>query len=111
MERFQEILREATEQCGGNKVPTLLFQEKNLPFPENGRSYVLHTEKNGEKNIGEIPLSNPINLFIGPEGGWSPTEIDFFLAQGGEKIHLGERILRTETAGPAVAFSLIQRGV
>ena len=40
-----------------------------------------------------------IAIFIGPEGGFSPDEIDLCKANNIEPITLGKRILRTETAG------------
>ncbi|MEG2491151.1 MAG: RsmE family RNA methyltransferase, partial [Alistipes sp.] len=37
-------------------------------------------------------------ILIGPEGDFSPEEIDLALANGFEEIHLGTQRLRTETA-------------
>ena len=39
-----------------------------------------------------------IGVFIGPEGGISPEEIEKAKEVGGKIISLGSRILRTETA-------------
>ncbi len=152
IERFREIVREATEQCGGNRVPTITFLESKIPLPSDGVSYVFHTEDTESKPISHIikkffssqelqsnssesdfletrkndeictktaDQSEPydlygergsqglsanieviscfLNLFVGPEGGFSPSEILFFQENNVEKIHLGARILRTET--------------
>lgn len=43
-----------------------------------------------------------VAVFIGPEGGYAPEEIEYAKEKGGEIISLGNRILRTETAGPAI---------
>jgi len=48
-----------------------------------------------------------IALFIGPEGGFEPEEAAWIRAQGGLSVHLGRRILRTETAGMA-ALAMLQ---
>lgn len=40
-------------------------------------------------------------LAIGPEGGWTPEEIDLFLAHQWQPVTLGRRILRAETAAIA----------
>ena len=40
-----------------------------------------------------------VDLFIGPEGGWSPAEIELAIAAGLRPVSLGRRILRSETAG------------
>ena len=42
-------------------------------------------------------------LFVGPEGGFSPTEVEAARAAGVHTVSLGPRILRTETAGPVLA--------
>jgi len=38
-------------------------------------------------------------LLIGPEGDFSPTELDMALAKGFQPVTLGNTRLRTETAG------------
>ncbi|NDK19374.1 16S rRNA (uracil(1498)-N(3))-methyltransferase [Candidatus Gracilibacteria bacterium] len=110
IERFREIVREATEQCGANKLPSISFLEEKTPIPEDGQSYVLHTEGKNSKHLRDIGTENsPINIFIGPEGGWSSAEISSFEEKDVQRIHLGERILRTETTGLVVAFFLMQK--
>ncbi|MCL2499991.1 MAG: 16S rRNA (uracil(1498)-N(3))-methyltransferase [Defluviitaleaceae bacterium] len=44
------------------------------------------------------PLPERINLWIGPEGGFSSEEINALLTAGAVPISLGRRVLRTETA-------------
>ncbi len=46
-------------------------------------------------------LSGEVMVAIGPEGGWSPQEVDGFVAAGWHPIGLGPTVLRTEHAGPA----------
>ena len=43
-----------------------------------------------------------IAVFIGPEGGFEESEVEQSKNAGFHAITLGKRILRTETAGPAV---------
>lgn len=43
-----------------------------------------------------------IDIFIGPEGGFADSEIEFAKQNGASIISLGNRILRTETAGLAI---------
>ncbi len=45
-------------------------------------------------------------VFIGPEGGFSPTEIDAFKEKGYFGVQLGQRILRTETVAPVILSAL-----
>ena len=43
-----------------------------------------------------------VGIMIGPEGGFSPTEIEIAKNDGVKTITLGKRILRTETAAIAL---------
>ena len=45
-----------------------------------------------------VQAGTPVEIFIGPEGDFSPAEIDFALAHGFREITLGDQRLRTETA-------------
>ncbi len=47
-------------------------------------------------------IREPVTLCIGPEGGFIPYEVELIRAQGFEAVHIGPRILRTETAIPAL---------
>jgi 16S rRNA (uracil1498-N3)-methyltransferase len=55
--------------------------------------------------IAPLPAQNVI-LLIGPEGGFTPEEIELAIKAGFQAVSLGKRILRTETAG-IVAISTI----
>ena len=46
-------------------------------------------------------------MLIGPEGGFTEQEVDLALAAGLQPVTLGRRILRTETAGPAVLAMIL----
>lgn len=71
-----------------------------LPY-ENQRG-MAHTRE----VLGSIPRGSVVGIFIGPEGGYDSQEIA--LAQGEmEMISLGNRILRTETAGLCALSMLI----
>jgi 16S rRNA (uracil1498-N3)-methyltransferase len=56
----------------------------------------------------ELPAVPPgrLGLVVGPEGGLTAGEVEGLEAAGGRSVTLGQRILRTETAGP-VALALI----
>ena len=45
-----------------------------------------------------------VGIWIGPEGGFDPAEVES--AKDATVVTLGKRILRTETAGPAVLAAL-----
>ena len=48
-----------------------------------------------------------ISIFVGPEGGYSDEEVTEAAAAGITPISLGRRILRTETAGMALAAAIM----
>ena len=54
---------------------------------------------------GSVPAV--VNLFIGPEGGFSPGEAASARERGARLVSLGPLILRTETAGFMAAGALL----
>ena len=62
--------------------------------------------ENEEKNTLKSVLKNSdeknISIFIGPEGGFDQSEVDFAKENGVFTVTLGPRIMRTETAPIAV---------
>lgn len=111
-DRMQTILREAAEQSGRGRIPALGPVKK---FEE-----VAQAQK-GVLNLlldpaGAVPLARyfpaipgygQINILVGPEGGFSTTEIDAAKSGGWEDVNLGPRILRTETAGVLAAGAIL----
>lgn len=66
-----------------------------------GKQYLAHTLHKGERAL----------VLIGPEGDFSPAEIDLAVACGFEEITLGDQRLRTETAAvtAVVMASVVNR--
>ena len=57
-----------------------------------------HCEQGQKRILNEVPLNNAPVLCIGPEGDFSPGEIEKARAMGASMIDLGNYRLRTETA-------------
>ena len=49
-----------------------------------------------------LARSNSVLVLVGPEGGFSAEEAELGRAAGAHLVSLGERILRSETAGLAM---------
>lgn len=64
-------------------------------------------ESPGPLSRTEIPAGATVGIAIGSERGWTATERDLLLRRGFLFVHLGERVLRTETACIA-AISLLR---
>jgi 16S rRNA (uracil1498-N3)-methyltransferase len=54
---------------------------------------------------GEPPAE--VLLVVGPEGGLADDEVDAFVDAGATAVDLGSQILRTETAGLALAAAVM----
>lgn len=59
------------------------------------------------KILGNIRPGQSVGIFIGPEGGFAPEEVEMALENQVQSITLGRRILRTETAGMTVMSILM----
>jgi len=110
--RLRKIATEAIEQCGGNIIPELSFSWGFfLENYKNSITLVCHTQEQNAKILSDIRLQkyDNISLIIGPEGGFSDTEISYFQNQHIQKIYLWNRTFRTETVAPMIWFYLSQK--
>ena len=57
--------------------------------------------------IANVKKGMQVGIFIGPEGGFDEAEIDTAVESGINRISLGKRILRTETAGLMIVSVLM----
>lgn len=67
---------------------------------------IAHCEEDKKEKIKELQMESAVQILIGPEGDFSPTEIQAALNNNYKPVTLGETRLRTETAG-IVAASLL----
>jgi 16S rRNA (uracil1498-N3)-methyltransferase len=97
LERLQKIIKEASEQCGRTSIPTL---NNPIKFTDclNLKGNCLIANPLAPKSINEVNIPKNINLFIGPEGGFTPEEISIATSNNFQDIRLGQLILRAETA-------------
>lgn len=108
-QRLQKIAVEAIEQCGGNIIPEITFQESIEELCEN--SYICHTQWSDSISLKEIELSaiKQLGVLVGPEWWFSPWEVERFINMWAEKIYFWTRILRCETVWEVIWFFVSQR--
>lgn len=111
--RWQRIIQEAARQSRRPLLPSLtplLPLREALQQTTEALRLMLWEEGSLPLNA-TLPLETPANcaLLVGPEGGFSASEAAAATAAGFLPVSLGKRILRTETAGMAVAAVLQNR--
>ena len=109
-EKWQRVCIEACKQSQQAWLP-------EIALPQSLQSFVIH-ELESEAKVKKILFADlsgstateidvtsvsEIVILIGPEGGFSATEINFLRSQKLDAITLGSAILRTETACVAAA--------
>lgn len=111
-EHWRNIIIHATEQSGRAVLAKLnepiSLQEAIQQQAQNLRLlFTPHTEKRlSDVEASFVATQQKLVIFIGPEGGFSESEINWAVNQGVEAVVLGKRILRTETAPLAIMAHL-----
>ena len=113
IEKWRKIAIEASKQCGRNTITEIGEVVDFCNIIENLDSYDLpllacnQPDTNNLKNTLQEHLKpNNIIGFIGPEGGFTPNEIEMAKKAGCKFVSLGQRTLRVETAAIAVSAIL-----
>jgi 16S rRNA (uracil1498-N3)-methyltransferase len=115
--RWESIIKEAAEQSGCSRLPTLHKPELLSSAIKNANASLnkviaawvgegnrilkdaLTDARNLVKTLETIPS---LGLFVGPEGGFSESEIEALKQTGAETVSLGSHVFRMETA--AIVF-------
>ena len=110
VERWQTIVGEAAKQA-------LRVFEPKVAQPVNSKQLadlvadfdtVLVLDPTAARGLGSLDdIKSNVAIVVGPEGGISDAELKALQAAGAIRVHLGEPILRTSTAGVA-AISVLQ---
>ncbi|MDQ6978092.1 MAG: RsmE family RNA methyltransferase, partial [Ghiorsea sp.] len=104
LQRWQKIIIEAAEQSERTAMPKVTWHDKINQVKSSGKCFVLHPRdaKLWQDIRHDLPQEKDMTLAIGPEGGWTHQELDYFQSQGFEPLCFGARVMRTETAAPAL---------
>lgn len=117
VERWRRIAHESAQQSRRSSVPEI---DDPLPLPlwlkekpeglrlllseqERDQSLRRCLKAESDRHSAQDPRAKNIYAAIGPEGGWTETELANFVEHGWQSVSLGPRILRAETAAIAVA--------
>ncbi|MFA6077908.1 MAG: RsmE family RNA methyltransferase [Candidatus Paceibacterota bacterium] len=107
-ERALKIVVEASEQSGRTNIPVLgetMTTEEAVDRYKKELSFFAF-DPTGSFDYKLTTKSYNLGLLIGPEGGFTPAELEFFTEKEVPIIKLGEQILRAETAN-IVALSCV----
>ncbi len=112
--RWQAIAESAAKQAKRSLIPdvhNVMNYKEALMYAASMDVILLPYEhadgmKRTREVLFQIKPGSSVAVLIGPEGGFDEDEVKYAKQQGAEVITLGRRILRTETAGPAVLAML-----
>ena len=114
--RWQTIAESAASQSRRSIIPRVLAPMSMREAVEYAKAqtevrvipYELQEDDGSVKQYLEsLKEGQSVSIFIGPEGGFTPAEVELAKEAGIRPISLGRRILRTETAGLAILSWLI----
>lgn len=105
--RWQEIAKSAAKQSKRSLIPEictpLTYRQAVEAAKELDVVFIPYENERGmaatREAVEQLKAGQSIGIFIGPEGGFAPEEIELAKKEGMQLISLGKRILRTETAG------------
>jgi len=115
LERWQRIARQAAEQSRRISPPEVsgpIKVEDALTLPGSIRILLAESEKALMLKDALATAASDVVLALGPEGGWTDSELDQFRDATWSSVSLGNTILRAETAAiaaVAVVLSELQR--
>jgi 16S rRNA (uracil1498-N3)-methyltransferase len=110
IEKWQVAALEAAKQCGNAFVPEIAAVEKASACMESSRGYdlkLIASLQPGAKSLKSVLAAfrttqnrapKKVLWLIGPEGDFTPAEMNLSQSTGFEPITLGPLVLRCETA-------------
>lgn len=97
--RWERIMVEACKQSRRAYLPELNTSQKPEQVLTQARGHVWLAHPDGVAAVTLAPVTEgSLTLMIGPEGGFTDTEVGRLSARGARVVSLGEGILRIETA-------------
>jgi len=110
--RYEKIVKEAVQQSGSLVVTTIgtpiKLDQVSADWGHRGPACMLHQVSQAQqRTLAELTRTAPIALVIGPEGGFSESEVQMLIREDFHPVLLKTNILRAETAAIA-AVAIVQ---
>jgi len=109
--RWQRIALSAMKQSGRSLLPMVdrVTRLEDLLQSMPGRDLFLIALERGGNKLKEVMMEGieKVLLLVGPEGGFAAPEVKLATEMGAVPVSLGERVLRSETAGIALLALLL----
>jgi len=110
LERWKKIALESAKQSYAPRIPAVDNISSFAASLKSAKGLILIAHPFSERKVSDIDFSNAeiISLFIGPEGGFSASEIALAENSGAISFSCGSRVFRAETAAaviPSVVLS------
>jgi 16S rRNA (uracil1498-N3)-methyltransferase len=104
---IRSVLLLALEQAVDTVLPTVEIKRRFRPFVEDDvpaliRDTTAIVAHPGSAEPMPDAAAGPMTLFVGPDRGFTPFEIELLVARGVRPCHLGPRVLRVDEAVPAL---------
>jgi len=108
LKRWEKIILEAAEQSGRTRIPSLHWHQSLADIHLSGLSYAMYPRaaQTWAQARKRMTQADEIDFLIGPEGGLSKCDLDVLTASGCNTLAFGPRIMRTETAAPALLAAI-----
>lgn len=99
---WQNVAISACEQCGLNIIPKIrspVTFDEFIQHCQDDLKLIMTLPSNHTAFHPKLPLPQKISIVVGPEGGFCTDELNLAQQNGFLAWAIGERVLRTETAG------------
>lgn len=105
---YRPLLIEGLQQARDTRLPVVSIHRQFRPLVEDGLErmsdatmrIIAHpgTDVSVAGRLKSVPLRSRVLLAIGPEGGWNEFELGLLEARRFQRVGMGRRILRSDTA-------------
>ena len=107
---YRPLLLEGLEQSGDTRVPDVQVRRRLKPFVEDELDAAfpeglrMAADPRAAGSALDLARTRPARALVavGPEGGWTPFELDLLARKGFVAVTLGWRTLRSDTAAIAL---------